>query len=186
MYNDTNTLPELSSSWLGELIENERDHLRRFLSRRVNPVLSSRIDASDVIQDVYVRAQQALPAYQANPGIPPLVWLRHLSAQVLSEVHRKQFRGIRSPFSELNAGDESIVMQLASSSISIASKCEKADLEAKIRSKLLELDRIDREVLEMRHIDGYSFREIASMLDIQFEAVKKRYYRALNRFKDII
>jgi RNA polymerase sigma-70 factor (ECF subfamily) len=173
-------------SGLGQLFEHERAHLRRFLERRINRKIASRLDASDVIQEVFFRAQQALPAYLSNPVIPPLIWLRHLSVQVLCEVHRKQFRGIRSPDREENQFDKLLVTSLSQSSMSISSKVEKLDLQAKIRAKLVELNQIDREVLEMRHVDGYSLAEIAKMLDIQLETIKKRYYRALKRFKDML
>jgi RNA polymerase sigma-70 factor, ECF subfamily len=174
------------ASSLGQLFEHERAHLRRFLERRINRKLASRLDASDVIQEVFFRAQQALPAYLSNPIIPPLIWLRHLSVQVLCEVHRKQFRGIRSPYREENQFDKLLVTSLSQSSISISSKVEKLDLQSKIQAKLVELNQIDREVLEMRHVDGYSLAEIAKMLDIQLETIKKRYYRALKRFKDML
>jgi DNA-directed RNA polymerase specialized sigma24 family protein len=51
-----------------------------------------------------------------------------------------------------------------------------SDLQSKIRTKLVELNQIDPEILEMRHFDGYSLYEIAKMLDIQLETIKKRYY----------
>lgn len=171
---------------LGQLFEHERAHLRRFLERRINRKLSSRLDASDVIQEVYFRAQSALPTYLSNPAVPPLIWLRHLSVQVLCEVHRKQFRGIRSPYREENQFDKFLVASLTHSSTSLASKLEKADLQSKIVAKLSDLNQIDREVLEMRHVDGYSLAEIAKLLDIQLETIKKRYYRALRRFKDLV
>jgi RNA polymerase sigma-70 factor, ECF subfamily len=61
-----------------------------------------------------------------------------------------------------------------------------SDLQSKIRTKLVELNQIDPEILEMRHFDGYSLYEIAKMLDIQLETIKKRYYRALKRLKDLL
>jgi DNA-directed RNA polymerase specialized sigma24 family protein len=38
----------------------------------------------------------------------------------------------------------------------------------------------------MRHVDGYSLAEISKLLDIGLETIKKRYYRALKRFKDLV
>lgn len=179
-------LRESGESGLGQMFEQEREHLRNFLQRRINRKLVSRIDSSDVIQEIFVRAQQALPAYLAKPVIPPMIWLRHLSVQVLSEVHRKQFRAMRTPYLETEQSNQSVVLSLSSSSMSIVSKVEKADLEESIRAKLHELDQIDREVLEMRHVDGCTFKEIASALDMKFETVKKRYYRAFQRFKGLV
>ena len=181
-----NKLLETGSVGLGQLFEDERDHLRKFLQRRINGKLSSRIDASDVIQEVYLRAQTALPSYLANPVIPPLAWLRHLTSQVLCEVHRKHFRGIRSPYREENQVDQFLVLSLMNSTMSIPSKVERAESQILIRKKLSELNAIDREVLEMRHVDGCSLAEIASMLGMHGETIKKRYYRALERFKDLV
>ncbi|MEZ6138527.1 MAG: sigma-70 family RNA polymerase sigma factor [Pirellulaceae bacterium] len=181
-----NKLLETGAAGLGQLFEDERDHLRNFLQRRINGKLASRIDASDMIQEVYLRAQAALPNYLSNPVVPPLTWLRHLSFQVLCEVHRKQFRGIRNPFREGNQMDQFLVLNLTSSSMSIASKVERDDFQVLIRNKLSELNAIDREVLEMRHVDSYSLSEIATMLGMHVETIKKRYYRALKRFKDLI
>jgi len=178
--------PDAGASWLGPLFEHERPHLRRFLERRINRKLAPRLDASDVIQEVFFRARQSLSGYLSDPVVPPVIWLRHLSKQVLCEVHRKQFRGIRSPFREENQLDTILVMSLSKSSISTNSKVEKTDLQSKIREKLLELNQIDREVLEMRHVDGQSLSEIAAMLNIHFETIKKRYYRALKRLRDLV
>jgi RNA polymerase sigma-70 factor, ECF subfamily len=171
---------------LGRLFEHERAHLRSFLERRINRKLTSRLDASDVIQEVFVRAQSALPAYLSNPSLPPLIWLRHLSLQVLCEVHRKQFREARNPFREENHLDNFLVASLTHSTMSLTSKVEKSDLQSEILKKLGELNQIDREVLEMRHVDGYSLAEISKLLDIGLETIKKRYYRALKRFKDLV
>jgi len=171
---------------LGQLIERERPHLRRFLECRINRKVASRLDASDVIQEVFVRAQRALPAYLADPAVPPLIWLRQLSVQVLSEVHRKQFRSVRSPFREENQFDDFLVVSLVNSTISLQSKLHTDELRSRILAKLAELNELDRQVLEMRHVDGYSLTEIAKMLDVNMEAIKKRYYRALKRFKDVI
>lgn len=186
MIHQHNKLLETGEAGLGQLFEDERDHLRKFLQCRINGKLASRIDASDVIQEVYLRAQTALPSYLANPVIPPLAWLRHLSSQVLCELHRKHLRGIRNPYREGNQSDQFLVLSLTSSTLSIPSKVERADLQVLIRKKLSELNAIDREVLEMRHVDSYSLAEIATMLGMHVETIKKRYYRALKRFKGLI
>ncbi len=106
--------------------------------------------------------------------------------QVLCEVHRKQFRGIRSPYREENGMDNLLITSLAQSSLSISGKVDQSNLRSRIRAKLVELNSIDREVLEMRHIDGYALSEIAKILGVQLETTKKRYYRALKKFKDLL
>lgn len=173
-------------SELCKLLEAQRQHLRRFVDCRINQKLVSRIDASDIIQEVYVRAFRGLENYLASPGVPPLIWLRRLSKQILCEAHRKQFRGIRSPYQENSNFDDRFVGQMIDSNDSVRTELERKEVAAKIRELLAQLSEVDREVLEMRHMDGYSIREIAQLLELGQEAIKKRYYRALERFREIL
>lgn len=173
-------------SELGRLLECQRAHLKRFVDCRINQRLNARIDASDVIQEVYVRACNGLQNYLSSPVVPPLIWLRKLSKQILSEIHRKQFRQIRSPHQEQLDFDERFVCHMIDSTESVRTRVGRKEIAAKIRLLLTQLNEVDREVLEMRHMEGYSIREIANMLDLKQEAVKKRYYRALERFREIL
>lgn len=51
---------------------------------------------------------------------------------------------------------------------------------------LSQLSEIDRGVLEMRHLEGYTLRDIAELLDLSQDMIKERYYRALSRFRQIV
>lgn len=174
------------SSELSKLLESQRQHLRRFIDCRINQKLVSRIDASDIIQEVYVRAYRGLEHYLASPVVPPLIWLRRLSKQILCEAHRKQFRSIRSPFQEQTDVDDRFIGLMIDSTDSVRTEMERHELSDRIRKLLGQLNEVDREVLEMRHMEGYSIREIAVMLELGQEAIKKRYYRALERFREIL
>ncbi len=44
---------------------------------------------------------------------------------------------------------------------------------------------MDREIIDMRHVDELSMQEAANALDISLEAAKKRYQRALARFREL-
>lgn len=171
---------------LGKLLEYQRQHLRRFVDCRINQRLVSRIDASDIIQEVYVRACRGLKNYLASPAVPPLIWLRKLSKQILSEAHRKQFRTMRTPYKEQNGFDEQFIGHMIDSSDSVRTQAERLEVTSRIHALLSQLNEVDREVLEMRHMEGYTIREIASLLEINQETIKKRYYRALDRFREVL
>src|SRR5207244_4399370 len=46
-------------------------------------------DAEDVLQEAYLDAFQRLPEYAAAPVLSFFLWLRHLTALKLAEVHRR-------------------------------------------------------------------------------------------------
>jgi RNA polymerase sigma-70 factor (ECF subfamily) len=57
-------------------------HLR--LDRR----LQARVDSSDVLQEAFLEAAQRYERYQANPTMPPFLWLRFLVGERLMILHR--------------------------------------------------------------------------------------------------
>ncbi|XZE18317.1 sigma-70 family RNA polymerase sigma factor [Pirellulaceae bacterium SH449] len=171
---------------LSQLMQLQRQHLRRFIECRINQKVTSRLDASDIIQEVYIRAYRSLDTYLESPEIPPMVWLRKLSKQILSEAHRKQFRQVRSPYQEQTDINESFIGKIMDTGVSVRTEAERRDFSERIRALLNQLSDIDREVLEMRHLEDYSIREISELLDLNQDTIKKRYYRALSRFREIV
>lgn len=171
---------------LARMLELQRAHLKRFVDCRMNRVLSGRVDPSDIIQEVFIRAQQNLDNYLTKPAVPPLIWLRQLSHHVLRDTQRKQFRRLRNPCLEERGPDDFLLANLIDSSESVGTECQRRELAKNIRSMLSELSPLDREVLEMRHLEGYTIAEIAQQLELNAETVKKRYYRALERFRHIL
>jgi RNA polymerase sigma-70 factor, ECF subfamily len=57
---------------------------------------------------------------------------------------------------------------------------------AKLRQAMAELSDSDREVIELRHHGGMSFREIAEMLDQPLGTLLARHHRALRKLKQLM
>ena len=74
---------------LGELFSRYRDRLGRMIQFRLDGRLKGRVATSDVLQEAYIDALKRLPHYQADPGMPFLLWLRWVTMQRLVEVHRQ-------------------------------------------------------------------------------------------------
>lgn len=55
-----------------------------------------------------------------------------------------------------------------------------------LRLALAHLPELDRLVLKLKYYDGYTGREIAEMLGMEYEAVKKRLQRALKKLQKLI
>src|SRR4051794_39835567 len=65
-----------------------RDRLRRMIHLRLDRRLSGRVDASDVLQEVYLEVGKRLAAGGADPNLPFFLWLRLVTGQKLTDLHR--------------------------------------------------------------------------------------------------
>ncbi len=80
-----------------ELWERHRPALRRMIGLRLDRTLSRRVDASDVVQDVLLKANQRLADYLRNPSIPFHAWLRQIAQDHVIDAHRRHRQaGMRS------------------------------------------------------------------------------------------
>src|SRR5258708_4146143 len=75
------------AAWGALLLEHE-GRLRRIVSFRLNPRLQGRIDAADVVQDVFLQAAAHREEYLRSPTIPLFLWLRGIATNKLLELHR--------------------------------------------------------------------------------------------------
>ncbi len=71
------------------LFSANRDRLKRMIHPRLNRRIQARVDPSDVLQEAYLEASRCLADYARGPVLPFFLWLRHLTALKLSEVHRR-------------------------------------------------------------------------------------------------
>lgn len=180
------SLQQDKEAGLAQLFELQRPHLRNYLNCRFNKALSSRLDASDIIQEVFIRARRNIDNYLAKPVLPPAIWLRQLAHYVVRDTHRHHFRQLRNPFQEQHDCDDVLIANLIDSTDSVNTSLQRNELADRIRVMLEGLGEGDKQVLELRHLEEYSITEISEMLEINVEAVKKRYYRALKRFREVI
>ena len=164
-----------------------RTHLRRVVDQRLNRLIQPRLDASDIVQEVYIRAQRRLAEYLAAPSIHPIIWLRVLCRDLVAETIKKHCRDKRNPSREVMLGDhEDWLVNLAASSTSVGTALSKAETIKKIRSAMETLTETNREILEMRHSEKMKFRDIADRLEMRMETAKKRYYRAIAELRQLL
>ena len=63
---------------------------------RLDPRLSGRVDASDVVQEALIDIARKLAEYERERPLPFYPWLHRLTSERLAIVHRQHRRGIRS------------------------------------------------------------------------------------------
>ncbi len=71
-----------------ELLGRYRGRLRRMIAIRLDPRLTARIDASDVVQDALNNAFARLPEYFADPQLSFYPWLRRIAWDRLVDMYR--------------------------------------------------------------------------------------------------
>ncbi len=181
-----------AASWQAT-IDRHRDQLRRMAMFRLDRRLQSRLDPSDVVQDVFAEASRRLGDYLRQPTVPFFVWLRTLASQQLVTVHRRHFgaerRDARREMSldqEFLDSSSAMAAQLAADDTSPSEAALKSELADRLRQALAQMEELDREVLALRHFEGLSNAETATVLNLTISAASKRYVRAAEKLRLIM
>ena len=128
--------------------------------------MGSRAEAEDITSEVFERALVNLPRFEWR-GVPLVAWLFRIAANAMADRRQQIERDSADP--PPDAPDES----------------ESATIER--RAMLFQLvDRLpdlQRQVIEMRFVDGKSIREIAAALTRSEGAVKQLQLRALENLR---
>src|SRR5262245_19900455 len=74
---------------LGQLLERDRERLRRMVALRLDRRLYGRLDPSDVIKEAQLEAAERLADYLRNPTMSFFLWLRLITVQRLLALHRR-------------------------------------------------------------------------------------------------
>lgn len=175
---------------LAMLFAEHRDRLHRMIRLRMSPAVSRRVDASDVLQEAFLDADQQHSRFlQARPA-SPYVWLRGITWQRLIKIHRQHLGAQQRAVSREVALPEDSSVDLAARLISAGSSPSRRILKQELRRRVqLALNRLktdDREVIMLRDFEGLTNGEAAQVLGITDSGATMRYGRALVRLKSIL
>jgi RNA polymerase sigma-70 factor (ECF subfamily) len=187
-------LREGDRSALAELLAEQEGALRRWVEHRLDPRLQGRLSSSDVLQEIYLAAEQRLENFRSVGDMPFQVWIRLLADQRLVEVHRKHFgahaRDVRREVAleridgASNVAD--LATRLASDLTSPSQAAVRVELIQLLANAVESLEPLDREILALRHFEELSNEEVARLLEIPKGTASKRYVRALARLKTVL
>lgn len=178
-----------------QLLTQFRDSLRRMIALRLDPALTARLDASDVVQDVMVEANRRLDDYLRNSTMPFHLWLRHIAKDHVIDAHRKhrkaQRRSIDREQSLVPRGlsdHSSIEMmgQILDQELTPATAAIRHELEQRLANAIGQLEEDDREIILMRLYEQLSNQEIAAVYGLTEPAAAMRYLRAVRRLQSML
>lgn len=177
----------------GLLWERHREPLRRMIGMRLDRALVRRVDASDVVQEVMLKASGRLADYLKAPAMPFHLWLRQIAQDHIVDAHRRhRVAGSRSvdretpmaAFADRSSLD--LAAGLRDPHLTPATEAIRCELGRRFREAIDELDELDREVILLRHFEQLTNAEAARALGLSEPAAGMRHLRALRRLRAIL
>ena len=180
---------------LAELFARYRDRMKRMVKLWLDRRLSGRIDPSDVVQEAFLEASKRLPEYARKRDVPLLLWLRLVTGQKLTDLHRAHLGAkMRDAALEVSlyrgalpeASSVMLAGQLLGQLTSASRVAIRAEVRLQVQAALNSLEPLDREVLALRHFEQLNNEQTALALGIKKSAASNRYVRSLARLKEIL
>ena len=177
------------------LFDRYRGRLKHMIRLRLDRRLTGRLDASDVLQEAYLEADKRFAEYLREPAIPVFLWLRLVTGQKLTDLHRHHLGAkMRDAGMEVSlhrgalpqASSVSLAELLLGRLTSPTRAARRAEMQRRLQEALNRMDPIDREVLVLRHFEELSNVETAQVLGLEKTAASNRYIRALKRLKEVL
>lgn len=172
---------------LAEQFVEQQSQLKRLIRGGVGRQLRRRLDASDVLQDVYLEASRSLSQFLLNPVFSAKNWLVALTTQRLRQLLRRHFlakcRSLSCELDNNNAEDAdfSPLAEIADRQSSPSARVMRKESSHVVVTAVRRLSADDQTILQLRTHDGISNVEAAELLCITPAAATKRYVRALDR-----
>ncbi len=172
-----------------------RASLRRIVALRLDPALASRLDASDVVQEVLLEASRRLQDYLKEPRMPFHLWLRALAHDQVIDAHRRHRKAQRrsldreepvKPPALSDCSSVELAARFIDPELTPASAAVRHEIERRLHAAIAALDDDHREIILMRIHEGLGNQEAAAVLDLSEPAAAMRYLRAVKRLRALL
>jgi RNA polymerase sigma-70 factor, ECF subfamily len=168
---------------LGQALSSVRDYLLLVANDGLDPALKAKGNASDLVQETFLRAQRGMENFRGHSASEWRHWLKRILIRNMGQ-ERRRFaatakrqvqREVTIP-AEMQLKD---VGYLETPSRNLALR----ELEAALIEGLETLPVHYREVITWHHREQLSFEEIGRRCGINADAARKRWTRALGRLR---
>lgn len=144
--------------------------------------MGNHADACDLAQEAFIKMYQALPKFRGDSSF--MTWIYHITANVCRDELRR--RQNKQALSLDDDSDDNVALKLtvASDAPGPEELIESMELSEQVQQCLNMLSEEYRLILIMREIQGFSYDEIATAMEISLGTVKSRLSRARAMFKE--
>ena len=137
-------------------------------------------EAADVAQEAFLAAWRGLPSFRGEAGFA--TWLYRLTSNAAIDYLRRQ----KKQRGDMSLDDEELGLDAVDSAPGPQETAEGSELRAAVAEGLNQLSEGHRQVLVLREVQGLSYEEIASVLEVDMGTVKSRISRARSSLRKIL
>lgn len=172
----------------GRIFESFRRHLMLVAHRELPQALRGKVGPSDLVQETAVDAQRDFSGFRGSTAEECFAWLRSiLRNNVVDAVRRYELSHKRSTGREISLASEAGrreggLLQLPNG-LPDGSAIRREDADV-LATAMTRLSNDHRSVLRLRYWDGLTFPEIGARLGRSPDAVRKLWYRAVERLQE--
>ena len=173
-------------------LERFRNYLHILTRLQLGPRSSSKLDASDIVQETLLQAYQKWDQFRGNDDAACAKWLRTILARNVADAMRAQGRKKRdivrerSLQAELDFSSESLGAWLVAEQSTPSEQAMRHELAVHVANALARLPHSQREALLLHYWQGCSLAEIAGRLDRTTDAVGGLLKRGLHHLRELL
>ena len=174
----------------GVVLERYRDYLRLLARLQLPAHLQGKLDASDLVQQTLLKAYQKLDQLRGQTEAEQAAWLRQILANTLANAVRDFGRGRRDAALErslqaaLDHSSARLEAWLAAEQSSPSERAERNEQLLNLAQAMSGLPEAMREVLLLKHCQGWSVAEIGDHLGRSRASVASLLRRGLKHLRE--
>ena len=172
-----------------DTLEPFRKYLRVLADLHLDRRLRGKLDPSDIVQQAMLRAHSALPDLRQREPEVLTAWLRRILASTLADAVKHFARDKRdvdlerSLQAELDRSASGFAAWLAADQTSPSGRAERNEELLRMVEALAELPNLMREVVVLKHCQGWTLPQIADRIGRSVPAVASLLRRGLEELR---
>lgn len=147
-------------------------------------MLRNKDDAMDISQEAFIKVFKSIKTFNFESSFS--TWLYRIVTNTCLDFLRKNNNTSYSIDSPINTEDGEIQRDIPDINNNTEEIFEKQLTKELVHNAICKLDENHKAVIILRDIEGFSYEEIAQILDCSLGTVKSRISRARNSLKNII
>ncbi len=175
---------------LGELFGRYTNYLTLLARVQIGRRLQGKLDASDVVQETFLKAHKHFPDFRGTTEAEFTAWLRRIMACVLSNLiqhylgtHARDPRLEREIEAGLGQSSAEIGRQLIASDTSPSEAASRREQSVLLADAIGRLPPDYREVILLRFAEGLPFAKVADRMGRTVNSVEKLWLRGIGRLR---